>query len=105
MTTEQENNNEPKEKPVSDFLDNNHHFWIPSYQRGYRWDSKQVEDLLEDLYQFAKDENPENKKYFLPTFSITPSFFCTANCIVCVFICLYPSLIRCFYSVAILCHL
>lgn len=65
MTTEQENNNEPKEKPVSDFLDNNHHFWIPSYQRGYRWDSKQVEDLLEDLYQFANDENPENKKYFL----------------------------------------
>lgn len=65
MSAEQENNNEPKEKPVSDFLDNNHHFWIPSYQRGYRWDSKQVEDLLEDLYQFANDENPENKKYFL----------------------------------------
>lgn len=65
MSAEQEKNNEPKEKPVSDFLDNNHHFWIPSYQRGYRWDSKQVEDLLEDLYQFANDENPENKKYFL----------------------------------------
>lgn len=53
------------EKKVSDFLNEEHHFLIPSYQRGYRWDSKQVKDLLEDLCQFANDDNFDNKKYFL----------------------------------------
>ena len=53
------------EKKVSDFLNEKHHFLIPSYQRGYRWDSKQVIDLLEDLCQFANDDNFDNKKYFL----------------------------------------
>lgn len=28
------------------------HFFIPSYQRGYRWDRTQVLNLLEDLYEF-----------------------------------------------------
>ena len=27
-------------------------FFIPDYQRGYRWGSRQVEQLLEDLYAF-----------------------------------------------------
>lgn len=27
-------------------------FYIPSYQRGYRWDEKQVRDLLDDIYEF-----------------------------------------------------
>lgn len=26
-------------------------YFIPSYQRGYRWDKKQVEELLEDIYE------------------------------------------------------
>ena len=30
------------------------HFNIPSYQRGYRWESKHVEALLDDLYGFSK---------------------------------------------------
>ena len=29
------------------------HFNIPSYQRGYRWESKHVEALLDDLYASA----------------------------------------------------
>lgn len=53
------------EKPVCKFLDGKHHFIIPSYQRGYRWDSKQVKDMLEDLCQFANDGNQKNNKYFL----------------------------------------
>ena len=28
-------------------------FWIPSFQRGYRWEPQQVIDLLDDLYNFA----------------------------------------------------
>lgn len=30
------------------------HFIIPPYQRGYRWESRQVEELLEDLLDFVK---------------------------------------------------
>lgn len=29
-----------------------YNFYIPSYQRGYRWDKDQIMDLLEDLYDF-----------------------------------------------------
>jgi hypothetical protein len=44
-----------KLKAVADFLDGNHHFYIPSYQRGYRWDKKEVEDLLKDIGDFAEN--------------------------------------------------
>ncbi|WP_294789481.1 DUF262 domain-containing protein, partial [Prevotella sp.] len=27
-------------------------FFIPSYQRGYRWNDQQVEDLLNDINDF-----------------------------------------------------
>ena len=40
-------------KAIAELLDGNHHFYIPSYQRGYRWDQKQVEDLLKDISDFA----------------------------------------------------
>ena len=39
-------------KAVGEILDGRY-FVIPSYQRGYRWKGKQVEDLLNDLYSFA----------------------------------------------------
>lgn len=42
-----------------------YHFVIPSYQRGYRWEEKQVEDLLDDIKQFADDKNRENESYYL----------------------------------------
>jgi len=31
-------------------------FYIPSYQRGYRWDTRQVEDLLEDFLEFINNK-------------------------------------------------
>ena len=27
-------------------------FFIPDYQRGYKWEKDQVEDLLNDIYEF-----------------------------------------------------
>ena len=42
-------------KPVAEFLEVEHQFYIPSYQRGYRWDKKQVEDLCKDIGDFARD--------------------------------------------------
>ena len=41
-------------KEVGKLLTGFEHFYIPSYQRGYRWRRKQVEDLLGDLYSFTK---------------------------------------------------
>ena len=53
--------------PIVDLLDGKHDFIIPSFQRGYRWEKKQVLDLLEDIKQFADDtaDTPREKSYFL----------------------------------------
>lgn len=32
----------------------NHYFFIPDYQRGYRWQQRDVENLLDDLWQFSQ---------------------------------------------------
>ena len=39
-------------KPISALLDE--HFFIPAYQRGYRWTKRQVTDLLNDLKEFQQ---------------------------------------------------
>lgn len=39
-------------------------FFIPSYQRGYRWDTKQVEDLLDDLWEFMKKPNKKDNEFY-----------------------------------------
>lgn len=49
---------------IGELLDGRY-FYIPSYQRGYRWTMKQVEDLLRDLLCFTNDfanEETEKKK-------------------------------------------
>lgn len=51
--------------PIADLLDGKHHFVIPSFQRGYRWEEKQVVDLLEDIKQFANDDTVRSDSYFL----------------------------------------
>lgn len=51
--------------PIADLLDGKHRFVIPSFQRGYRWEEKQVTDLLEDIKQFANDEDLTSDSYFL----------------------------------------
>lgn len=38
-------------------------FFIPDYQRGYRWTKQQVVDLLDDLNEFDK-EPPEKQKFY-----------------------------------------
>lgn len=50
---------------IADLLDGQHHFVIPSFQRGYRWEEKQVIDLLEDIKQFANDSDVDSDSYFL----------------------------------------
>jgi uncharacterized protein with ParB-like and HNH nuclease domain len=35
-------------------------FLIPSYQRGYRWTGRQVEDLLNDIYEFIQKKEAKS---------------------------------------------
>lgn len=39
-------------------------FLIPSYQRGYRWENKQVDDLLSDLLKFALKKDKQNGEFY-----------------------------------------
>lgn len=51
-------------KSVNDLLDQ--HFYIPYYQRGYRWTSQQVKDLLDDIWAFStKPKGIETEFYCL----------------------------------------
>ncbi len=43
--------NELIQRPVIELLGES--FFIPHYQRGYRWTKKQVEDLLDDIWSFT----------------------------------------------------
>lgn len=38
-------------------------FFVPSYQRGYRWDTTQVTQLIEDVWEFA-DKNKSNDEFY-----------------------------------------
>ncbi len=39
-------------------------FSVPSYQRGYRWTTRQVEDLLEDILDFQKKLNKQPGEFY-----------------------------------------
>lgn len=42
----------------------NRNFRVPTYQRGYRWDVKQVNDLLNDLYEFKNSANTSAGEFY-----------------------------------------
>ena len=48
-------------KPINELFDES--FFVPSYQRGYRWTNVQVEELLEDLFDFAESKRDDNDYY------------------------------------------
>ena len=37
---------------------------IPAYQRGFRWNARQVEQLLDDIHEFVNRENPDPKQFY-----------------------------------------
>lgn len=42
------------------------HFYVPDYQRGYRWGKTEVEALLNDVYEYGgKPQKAENESYCL----------------------------------------
>src|SRR5690554_2577123 len=53
-------NNNISIKRINDLLKSN--FFIPSYQRGYRWTEQQVTDLLNDINEFSPKEIPNSNE-------------------------------------------
>jgi hypothetical protein len=49
-------------KPINDLLNEN--FFIPSYQRGYRWKKEQVKNLLDDIWNFRLKSEDESREVF-----------------------------------------
>ena len=41
-------------RSIGNLVDRGEKFFIPDYQRGYRWSRQQVKDLLEDLLDFQQ---------------------------------------------------
>ena len=39
-------------------------FYIPTYQRGYRWDKQQVTELLNDIYGFMHTSNTQSGEFY-----------------------------------------
>ena len=39
-------------------------FFIPTYQRGYRWDERQVSELLEDVHEFMQTGRVQDGEYY-----------------------------------------
>ncbi|PJR03137.1 DUF262 domain-containing protein [Avrilella dinanensis] len=50
-------------KPISKLLGMN--FFIPAYQRGYRWTEQQVRDLLNDIWGFIESDPTKEEWYCL----------------------------------------
>ena len=49
-------------KSVNQLFD--YHFFIPAYQRGYRWTETQVTQLLKDIWQFTKRDNKSKGEFY-----------------------------------------
>ena len=63
MSEELDNkNNKLCLKTVYDLLDKN--FYIPAYQRGYRWSKEQVNDLLNDIWEFSQSSDENGSSFY-----------------------------------------
>jgi len=49
------NENPLRLRSIYDLIEKKEKFYIPSYQRGYRWTKQQVEDLLIDILEFSQN--------------------------------------------------
>ena len=51
------------------YLDGKYKYYIPEYQRGYKWDSQQIEELLNDVDNFKSNGN-EDRFYCIQNITI-----------------------------------
>ncbi len=54
------------QKAVGDLVEEEYKFFIPFYQRGYRWEENQIKALLNDLWEFHRKlkQREEGYKYY-----------------------------------------
>lgn len=64
------NTNQLVLKSVNQLFENS--FFIPSYQRGYRWNKTQVEQLLNDVWDFAKNPPRHEQGKEKPFYCLQP---------------------------------
>lgn len=56
-------------RAIKDF-NSNYHFTIPDYQRGYKWTSQQVAELLNDIHAFQNTEQKPSEFYCLQPLAV-----------------------------------
>ena len=56
------NDNTLSLKPINDLL--SEQFFIPAYQRGFRWKRRQVRELLEDVLEFCDKEHASKDEFY-----------------------------------------
>ncbi|NAX45432.1 DUF262 domain-containing protein, partial [Photobacterium halotolerans] len=54
--------NELELKSINDLLELS--FYIPAYQRGYRWSKRQVIELLNDIYEFCLNKTKADQDFY-----------------------------------------
>ena len=52
-------------KSIGELIKSELKFVVPSYQRGYRWTKRQVEELLDDIWEFSQKNKNDNSFYCL----------------------------------------
>ncbi|MBZ7938823.1 DUF262 domain-containing protein [Campylobacter sp. W0014] len=63
---------EVESKSIIDIFSSNNIYEIPNYQRPYKWEDEQVEQLFDDIYEAYKNsKNDENENYFLGSIVVT----------------------------------
>lgn len=52
---------------IKELLNDNYNFFVPAYQRGFRWTNHETSQFLEDITKFIEEnkDNKENAKYSL----------------------------------------
>lgn len=59
-------NNVIAKKTVKDLIGKKYKFYVPDYQRGYRWDPQQANDMLDDIKEFHNEYgNDPDKRYYM----------------------------------------
>lgn len=52
---------------IRELFENRDSYLIPIYQRNYAWGEGQVNQLIQDVYDFAFDEDKNSKRYYIGT--------------------------------------
>ena len=59
-------------KSVNQIIKDKSAFFIRSYQRGYRWEKTQIQELLADLFEFTKQPTEKVPEYCLQPIIVKP---------------------------------